>query len=290
MTVSSSRYLRHSKNILTARRILAYTVMGILSALCLIWFYILFVNSTRSKGAIQQGFSWLPGPHLFDNIQNCLETNDISLIRGMLNSLIVATSGSLLSVYFSALTAYAIHVYRFRFRNAFYRFILLIMMIPQQVSTLGFYDMIFKMRLVNSWIPLILPTIASPMTFFFIIQYMEGSLPLDIIEAARIDGSSEFMTFNRIILPILKPALAVEMIFSFVASWNNYFIPSLILTDNRLRTLPVIIGILRSASWVMLDISKIYTTVAMSILPVIVVYLLLSKYIIRGIAIGSVKG
>ena len=132
-------------------------------------------------------------------------------------------------MYFSALTAYGIYAYNFKFKKAAFAIILLIMTMPTQVSALGFLQLITKMGLKNSFIPLILPSIAAPTVFFFMKQYLDASLPMEIVEAARIDGAGEFYTFNKIVLPIMKPALAVQAIFSFVASWNNYFIPALVL-------------------------------------------------------------
>jgi multiple sugar transport system permease protein len=275
---------------LILRRILAYFVLIVLTCMCLFWFYLLFVNSTRSHASICLGFSAIPSGQLLTNLQNALNTEDIPVLRGMLNSLIVAGGSAFFSVYFSSLTAYAIHVYTFRLKKAAYYFILMIMMIPTQVSALGFLRLITNMHLLNNLIPLIVPTIAAPMTFFFLIQYMEASLPVEVVEAARIDGSGEFATFNRIVLPIMKPACAVQAIFTFVANWNNYFIPNLLLSSKEVKTLPVMIYMLRSADFLKFDMAKVYMTITLAILPVIIVYLLLSRYIVRGVALGSVKG
>lgn len=119
---------------------------------------------------------------------------------------------------------------------------------------------------------------------------MESSIPLEIVEAARIDGSGELYTFNRIIMPMLKPALAVQAIFGFVSSWNNYFTPSLILTKAENKTLPLWIAYLRSADFTKFDMGQLYMMVAFSIFPVIVIYLFLSKFIVQGVTLGSVKG
>ena len=168
--------------------------------------------------------------------------------------------------------------------------ILLIMTMPTQVSALGFLQLITKMGLKNSFIPLIVPSIAAPTVVFFMKQYLDASLPMEIVEAARIDGAGEFYTFNKIVLPIMKPALAVQAIFSFVASWNNYFIPALVLDSADKKTLPILIAQLRSADILKFDMGKVYMMVAIAILPVIIVYLLLSKFIVRGVALGGVKG
>ena len=164
------------------------------------------------------------------------------------------------------------------------------MMIPTQVTALGFLQLLGKMHLDDSFIPLIIPSIAAPVTFFYMKQYMESNLPLELVEAARIDGSGEFKTFNTIVFPLMKPAIAVQAIFTFVQSWNNYFIPALVLHSDKKKTLPVLIAQLRSADFLKFDMGKVYMMITIAILPVMIVYLLLSKYIVRGVALGSVKG
>ena len=271
------------------RRALAYIVLIIVSFFCLFWFYILFVNATRSHSELTKGFSLIPSTHFFDN-WNSLYTGSLPIIRGMLNSMLVAICSSALSVYFSAMTAYAIHAYDFKAKEFMFKFILLIMMIPTQVGALGFIQLVDKLGMDNTFWPLIIPAIASPVTFFYIKQYMESALPLSLIEAARIDGSGEFRTFNSIVLPLMKPAIAVQMIFAFVGSWNNYFTPALILHDNEMKTLPVLIAQLRGADFLKFDMGQVYMMIAFSIFPVIIVYLILSKHIVAGVAMGSVKG
>lgn len=273
-----------------ARRAVCYIVLIILSVVCLFSFYMLLINSTRAHTAIQKGFSILPGKSFVSNAKNVLNNTTILILRGLINSIIIASFSALLSVYFSAMTAYAIHVYDFRLKKMAFNFILVIMTIPTQVSALGFVKLITNMHLKESFIPLIIPAIAAPAVFFFMKQYMESTLPLEIVEAARIDGSNEFRTFNLVVMPILKPALAVQAIFSFVSSWNNYFTPSLVLTKAEKKTLPLWIAYIRSADFTKFDMGQMYMMILFSILPVVIVYLLLSKFIVQGVAIGSVKG
>ena len=275
---------------LHARRILAYVVLIIVSFFCLLWFYVLFVNATRSNSNLQSGFSVLPSSNLLSNWKHLLEKSGLPVIQGMLNSLIISTCSAVVCVYFSTMTAYAIHVYDFKLKKFIYPFILAVMMIPTQVTALGFVNLVSDMNLEDSFIPLIIPQIAVPITFFYMKQYMESSLPLSLVEAARIDGSGEFRTFNHIVLPLMKPAIAVQAIFTFVSSWNNYFIPALILHDDSKKTLPILIAQLRAADWLKFDMGQVYVMIAFSIFPVIVVYLILSKHIVQGVALGSVKG
>lgn len=273
---------------LRARRLIAYIVLAVISFFCLFWFYILFINATRSNGELQAGFTLLPSTHALENWTN-LVNGTLPIWRGMANSLIVASLSAAFSVYFSTMTAYAIHAYDFRLKRFIYPFILMIMMIPTQVTALGFVRLVSAMKLEDSFIPLVVPTIAAPVTFFYLKQYMESSLPLPLIEAARIDGSGEFHTFNHIVLPLMKPAIAVQAIFTFVSSWNNYFIPALVLHKDNKKTLPILIAQLRAADWLKFDMGQVYMMIAFSIFPVIVVYLILSRQIVQGVAIGGVK-
>lgn len=272
-----------------ARRVLAYIVLIFISILCLFWFYVLFVNATRSHAQIQLGFSALPSGEFMNNWVHLMHSSQ-PVWNGLFNSVIVATFSAVLTTYFSCMTAYAIHVYHFKLKNVMFTFILMIMMIPTQVTALGFYRLMMDWNLMDSFIPLIVPAIAAPVVFFYMKQYMDSSLPLEIVEASRIDGAGEFKTFNMMILPIMKPAIAVQAIFAFVQSWNNYFIPSLLLTENKKKTLPILIAQLRSADFLKKDMGQVYMMIAFSIFPVIVVYLLLSKHIVQGVALGSVKG
>ncbi|MBQ6363396.1 MAG: carbohydrate ABC transporter permease [Lachnospiraceae bacterium] len=271
-----------------ARRAVAYIVLILLTFLCLIWFYILFINATRSHAELTKGFTPIPSTHLLENWRSLL-AGTLPVWNGMLNSLLIAVLSAVLCVYFSTMTAYAIHAYDFKFKRAIFTFILAIMMIPTQVTALGFLQLIGKMKLDDSFIPLIVPSIAAPVSFFYMKQYMESVLSLSLIEAARIDGAGEFRTFNSIVLPLMKPAISVQAIFTFVSSWNNYFIPALVLHTDKKKTLPVLIAQLRSADWLKFDMGQVYVMIAFSIFPVIVVYLILSKNIVGGVTAGGVK-
>lgn len=280
----------NDKIVLNIQRTFCYIVLIFLSILCLFSFYILIINTTRSHPDIQKGFSLLPGKSFLVNLNNLLNNANLPVITGTYNSLLVSTFTAFFATYFSALTAYAIHAYDFRFKKYAFAFIMMIMMIPTQVTALGFIKLVGNLDLMNSFIPLTVPAIASPIVFFFMKQYMTASLPLELVEAARIDGAREFRIFNQIVLPIMKPAFAVQAIFTFVSSWNNYFIPALILTKSNKKTLPILMAQLRSADFLKFDVGQVYMLIAFAILPVIIVYLILSKYIIRGITLGSVKG
>ena len=278
-----------TRNTVHARRAVAYTVLIIISFLCLFWFYVLFINATRSNGELGKGFTAIPSTHLIENLTN-LFTGTLPVLRGMLNSLIIAGLSAAACTYFSTMTAYSIHAYDYAGRKAIFTFILTIMMIPTQVTALGFVKLVQNLKLENNFIPLIIPSIAAPVTFFYLKQYMDSNLPGELIEAARIDGAGEVRIFNTVALPLMRPAIAVQAIFSFVASWNNYFTPSLILHEDKSKTLPILIAQLRAADWLKFDMGQVYAMIAFSIFPVIIVYLILSKNIVGGVSAGAVKG
>ena len=280
--------MKHTKNKL-GETILAYLVLIVLSFLCLFFFYILLVNTTRSHADLQKGFSWLPGNYFFENLKNVANDGSFPMFKGIFNSLVVSTCSAALCTYFSALTAYGLYAYQFKLKKVAFTFIMAILVMPTQVTAMGFLRWMTNIGLHDSLLPLIIPSIASPAVFYFMYSYLESSLPLSLVEAARIDGSGEFMTFNRIVLPIMKPAVAVQAIFTFVGSWNNYFVPALIIQSKDKMTVPILIAALRGADYMNFDMGKIYMMITVAIVPIIIVYLLLSKYIIAGITLGGVK-
>ena len=255
-------------------------------------FLLLVMNATRSSDAIKSGISLIPSTHFLENWKNLMIKQNgmqITLQRAALNSLTITVPGTILSVYFSSLTAYGIFVYDFKLKKLAWAFIMAIMMVPSQISIIGFYRFMLDLKLVDTYIPLIIPTIATPAVVFFMNQYMESTLSIEMIEAARIDGSGELHTFNRIIMPIMKPAVATQAIFQFIAQWNNLFTPTIMLTSDSKKTLPMFVQLLSSNQF-RTDYGVVYVGLFVTIIPLIVVYLILSKYIVAGVALGGVKG
>ena len=271
-------------------RILAYGFVIFLCFMCLFCFLLLILMASKSNSQMQGAFNFKWGGHFMENLYNAWNDFSINIPVGMVNSFIVSLTSALITTYFSALTAYGVHVYNFRLKNVIFTFIMAIMMIPSQVSAVGFIQLAYKFGLTNKLWLLIIPGIAAPVVFFYMKQYLESVLPIEMVEAARIDGSNEFRIFNEIVLPIMKPAVAVQMIFSFVASWNNYFMPALLLTKEKYKTVPIMIANLRSADYSKFDQGKVFMFILLAILPVMIVYTILSKSIIKGVTSGSVKG
>ncbi len=282
---------KRGHRLLIVRRVIAYVVLIVVCLIALFPFLTLLINLTKDHATLVSTFNLIPGGNFVNNFKSMVLDETKPVFHAMGNSFIVAAVSCLLSVYVAALTAYGLYAYDFRLKNAAFIFIMAILMVPTQVSALGYVDMVKSMGLYNSYIPVIFPTIAAPGVFFFIKQYMESSLPMEIVEAGRIDGGHEFYIFNFVVMPILKPAMAVQLIFQFVASWNNYFLPQLLMdTNSPNATLPLVIAALNAEANGNFNLGKVYMTLGFAIIPLIIVYLCLSKFIIRGIALGSVKG
>lgn len=290
------RYTRGVK----IQAVIRFVVCLVITVISLFPIYIILINATRDSGdIISQGISLLPGGNLIKNFETLNDpsaadgafVSAFNLFYGYANSLIISIGATACAVFFSGLTAYGLVVYDFKLKKAATTFILAVMMVPMQVVSTGFLEFMVQIKLYDNFIPLIVPAVAAPAVVFFMLQYMKSSFPLEIVEAARIDGSGEFMTFIRIALPILKPAFAVQAIFQFVANWNNYYTPSMLLLSNKIeqRTMPMMVaGVLGNDKIV--DFGVKYLVVILSILPIVVIYLCLSKFIVKGVALGAVKG
>lgn len=273
----------------TLKRLVCYGFLFLLAGLSLFPFYIMIINATRTHAQIQQGFSFFPGTFFFRNLMNLLADENTPILSGLFNSVFVSVMCAILTTYFSAMTAYGIYMYHFKGKNAAFKFILAVMMIPAQVSALGFLKLIEKLYLLDSLAALYIPAIAAPVVFFYMYQAMQATLPISIVEAARIDGSNEFLTFNRIVIPMMKPAIAVQAIFSFVSSWNNYFTPALVIDSDSKKTIPILIAQLRGADYKSFDMGQVYMMICFAIIPLIIIYLFLSRSIIGGTTLGGVK-
>jgi multiple sugar transport system permease protein len=269
--------------------IVAYTACILLTILSLFPFVIMIVNATRSTPEIQsKTIALIPSTHFLDNI-TILKGKAFDPITGFKNSFIISASSTLLTLYFSALTAHALIAYNWKLRKPFFTFIMAVMMIPTQITGIGFFQFMYSIGMTNNFLPLIIPAMAAPAGVFFMRQFMLASLPLELLEAARIDGSHEFYTFNRIVLPIMKPALATQGIFAFVTSWNALFMPMVLLTASKNYTMPLMVQLLRGNIYET-EYGAIYLALTLTIIPLFVVYFSLSKYIIAGVALGGVKG
>ena len=270
------------------KRYVIHAFMIFLGLLAILPVYVLMINATRTIEQINTGLSIIPGTNTLNNWTALNSRKPLMMGRGFLNSSIIAISTTVLSIYFSALTAYGLHVYRFRGRTAIWAIILVIMMLPGSLTFIGFYKQMAIWGLINSYIPLIIPSIAAAATVLFIRQYMSSVLSLELVDAARIDGAGEYRIFNLIILPVIVPALAAQAIFTFVGSWNNFVTPLVILRTDDMKTLPLVIAALHGDIY-RPQVGGIYLGVAISLVPIIIFYSFMSRFIISGITMGGIK-
>lgn len=272
-----------------AFRVIAYTICIILAALSIFPFIIMVVNATRDTPSIQSNaVSFIPGTNLMRNYDILVSKNMFNPLLGLRNSFIISAGATALSVYFSTLTAYALVAYEWKLKGPFFALILAVMMIPATVTSIGFYQFMYRIKWTNNFLALIIPSIAAPGTVFFMRQFMVPSLPMEIVQSARVDGAAEFRTFNQIVLPIMKPAMATQAIFGFVSSWNNLFIPQILLTQKNVYTMPIMVSLLNGDIY-KVEYGAVYLGILLTVLPIFFIYFALSKYIIAGVALGGVK-
>lgn len=279
--------VKRTNNIMTSsKKVSWYILLILLTLICLVPFYIMIINSTHTNGEIAAKLWILPGTALLDNYHRLLES--VPIWKGFANSLFIAVAVTVVSGYFSALTAYGFSRYKFKGNKILYAIVLGSMMIPMQLGFIGFYQLISKMHLLNSYIPLIIPSIANASSVFFIKGYTDGAVHESLIEAARIDGSSEFSIFNKIGLPLIMPSVATMSIFTFIGTWNNYLTPLILITDMEKYTLPIMQVVAKGVYKT--EFGAIYTCIAISVVPIMIAFVFLSKKIIGGLTIGGVKG
>ncbi|MBQ8201838.1 MAG: carbohydrate ABC transporter permease [Clostridia bacterium] len=275
------------RSVTNTKRSMIYVLCIAFSVLSLLPFWIMIVNATRNSQQIQGSVSLIPSNFLGHN-WTVLQTKNFNILTGFKNSAIIAFGSTVLSVYFSALTAYGLTVYKFKGAKFLYAVVLAIIMIPGQVTSTGFYMFMYQLGWTNSYLPLVIPAIASASTVFFFKQYLEANFQVSLVEAARIDGAGEFYTYNRIVMPIMIPAMATMGIMAVIGAWNNYLTPLMLLTDPGMKTLPMMVKELRGDIY-RTEFGSIYLGLTMTALPLLIVYFAFSKYIIAGVAVGGVK-
>jgi len=211
----------------------------------------------------------------------------LNLGRYLLNSTLIAVSVTSISLIFNSMAGYAFAKYRFRGRDRLFKTLLAAMIIPGQVTMLPLFLMLNKMGLVNTYWGVIIPGLASVYGIFLIRQFAL-SIPDSLIDAARIDGASDFRIYRTIILPLCKPVLITLAIFTFMGTWNDFIWPLIVMTDNSMYTLPVALANLVGEH--VQDTELMMAGSVITILPVLLVFMSLQKYYIQGIMAGSVKG
>lgn len=257
-----------------------------LAVLCVLPFYMMIINATRSNVEISRGVWLTPGDQLIRNYR--IIQGKVNIWRGFYSSSVIALPSVILSAFFSTLTAYGFAKFRFRGREALFWVVLATMMVPQQLGLIGYYDLVLTLGMLDQYLPLILPMIANPGMVFFVRAYIQSSIPDSLIEAAIIDGSGEFRTFLTIIFPLAMPAVATMSIFTFIHKWNDLITPLVLLNSADKFPMPVVISNIRGLYE--MNFGAIYLGVTISVIPILIVVVTFSKALIRGLTIGAIKG
>jgi len=213
-------------------------------------------------------------------------TERLHVGRYFMNSFIIASVVTLISTFINSMAGFAFAKYRFPGRNKLFRFLLSGMIVPAQVTMLPLFLMLKSMGLVNTYVGVILPGLASIFGIFLIRQFA-GSVPDSLIEAARLDGASEFRVYRSVVLPLCRPILYTLALFTFMGTWNDFMWPLIVMTDNANYTLPVAIANLKGEH--LLDLELMMAGSVITVLPVLILFLAFQRHYIRGIMVGGVK-
>lgn len=266
--------------------IITYIVLTLLLLVCISPFYIMIMNATHSTNELYVGLDILPGRDLFNNISNM--TAKVNMPRGFFNSFIIAGFSTVLSAYFGAMTAFGLYEYEFKLKKIVYICLMVSMMVPGQLGIIGLFRLCNTLGMLDTYWPIILPSIANSSTIFFIIQFLRSSMNKELLDSARIDGAGEVKIFHSFILALAKPAISTMVIFNFVGYWNNFFTPMILLFSDKKFTVPLLINNLNNG--MLQDLGAKYAAIAMSVVPIIIVYCFISKYLTEGMMAGAIKG
>ncbi|PGY15125.1 carbohydrate ABC transporter permease [Bacillus sp. AFS031507] len=263
-----------------------YIFLIIVALTCLLPFYSMMITSTHANSDIARKLLLLPGTEFMNNYNRLLDT--VPIWRGFVNSVFITVTSTILSLYFSALAGYGFSKFNYKGKNILFMAVLGTMMIPGQLGIIGFFKLMDTFNMLNTYWPIILPSISNAFGIFFMKQMCDSSVPTEILESGRIDGCGELKIFHRLVLPLLMPAVATLGIFSFIGKWNDFLTPMIILFDNELQPLPVMIASVKSQFST--DFGAMYVGIVISVIPILIFFSIVSKKIISGVTAGALKG
>jgi multiple sugar transport system permease protein len=267
-------------------KLLVAFAFGATVVISVVPFLTMIINATHDAAELSSGIFLLPGGSLFENYSHLVQRTYVW--RGFLNSCLMSIPVTIGTAYLGALTGYGFSRFRFKYKDILFWGILATIMIPPQAGLIGLYQFVKELGLLDTYWGIIVPGIVNPHTVFWMRMYIDTAVPDSIMESARIEGCREFGIFNIIVFPLLKPAIATISIFNFVQIWNNYLIPLILINTKENYPLPVQIAQLRDV-WQQ-DYGAIYVGIAISVVPIMIVFFALSKKIIGGLTLGAEKG
>ena len=272
----------------TKKRISAAIKQIILILMTLVMFfplYIVFVMGTYYSEDIFKGLPMLPSDYFLTNLKLVISKGFFS---AYLNSITVSVASVILSVLVSTMIGFALAKYNFKGKKFIFAFVMAIMMIPGQISMIGYMLEMRKMNLINTLLPLIFTWAAHPLGAFLMMQFISDGIPDELLESARLDGCSEPGIFFKIVIPCIKSGFVTLATLVFLWSWNNYVLPLILINKQELFTIPLMVNNLSNAF--RSDYGAIMCALGLSVLPMIVIFSQCSRTFIQGLAAGAVKG
>lgn len=268
-----------------AKKIPLYIFLTLVTIITVFPLYTVFVMGTYVSEDIFKGLPLFPGTYFIENCKTIVKSN---FPLAYVNSLIVSISSVIISVLSSAMIGFALAKYEFKGKKIINTIVVVTMMIPGQISIIGFISEMRFMGLNNTLLPLIVGWVSNSFGAFFMLQFIKDSVPNEIIESARLDGCSELGIFFKIVLPFIKPGAMTLATLVFLWSWNSYLLPLIMLSKETLYTIPLAVSVLGTNY--RMDYGAIMCALSFAIFPIIIVFCMASKTFIRGIAAGAVKG
>ncbi|HEY5585215.1 MAG TPA: carbohydrate ABC transporter permease [Ruminiclostridium sp.] len=266
-------------------RAIIYIFLLAMSVVSIFPFYIMVIMSTHLNEELFTGIKLLPGNYLLQNFHTILSTNFLLYYK---NSIIVTLSSTIGIVVISTITGFAFAKMRFKGRSVLFYFILGTIMVPSQVGLVGFIIEMKWFGINNTFIPLIVPAMASAFGVFWMKQYISSSVPDELLEAANMDGCGVMRTLISVVVPVIKPALITLFLLFFLWMWNDYLTPLVILNDQKLYTIPLSISIIGQLHRT--DYAARILCLTLATIPILTLFASGSKYLIKGMISGSIKG
>jgi alpha-1,4-digalacturonate transport system permease protein len=264
-----------------------YVLLSVVTVLMLFPFVWMISTALRPEGH-QAELSLIPQPYLaFENFARAWTYPHTLFNQYAINSLVIAVVSTVLAVSLNALAGFAFAKYNFPGRTVLFYLVLATLMVPFQITMIPTYVTVAKLGLINNYWGVILPGTASAFGIFMVRQFMQ-SIPNELLDAARIDGSSEFGIFVRIIVPLSGTVLAVLGILTFLYRWNDYLLPLLVLNRQQMFTLPI--GITNFIGEYQAEWSLVMAASLISIVPTVALFLFFQRYFVSGIAMTGMKG
>ncbi len=265
-------------------------ILYVILTLCAIFtigpFYLMVIMSTYDSNELFMGLHLLPGNNFIINIKDVFLNAGFG--RYYFNSIYIAVLATGISVFVCAMCGYALAKFDFKLKKFLYYTVLITMMLPTQLGLIAFVWEMNKIGWTDSHLALIVPTAANALAVYWIRQYTIQGVPTEIIESGRMDGCSEAGIFFKLVVPFIKPALGSQAMLSFMASWNAYLVPLVLISDQKKYT--VTLGLSTLDALYRANFGARIAALVIGTIPMFILYLIFSKSLIKGITAGSVKG